>query len=371
MQISRSVLVILSMLLMLISNIAGASEDQPSIYEKNGVYYLKASPTWIPISGSVFVIVPVYEEGDIVELKRSGNGWVSTAISFSQFNSISPTIKTGSSYEYADVNGDGLSDFLIDLPGEELQLQLLASSDSGYFASNVSTVNNTDWLSKGGSAAEQRFSAASIASTTFNGQTSGSPSVSGGAAAYSIPIDVVPGRAGIQPDISLQYNSRSGVGVAGVGWSLNAGNSISRCAATLAHDGVVGAIKFSYSNDKLCLNGQRLINVSGSYGFANTEYRFEIDNFTRVFQRTGNTDSSATYFEVKSPDGSISYYGQTTGSKVSPSGTSKTLSWLLNKTKDVSGKNHMSYYYTNYGAGEKLLTSIKYTTIRLHRHLLQ
>lgn len=361
MQISRSVLVLLSMLLMLISSIADASEDQPSIYEKNGVYYLKASPTWIPISGSVFVIVPVYDDGDIIELKRSGNGWVSTAISFSQFNSISPTIKTGSTYEYADVNGDGLSDFLIDLPGEELQLQLLASSDGGYLASNVSTINNTNWLTKGGSAAEQKFSAASIASTNFNGQTSGSPSVSGGAAAYSIPIDVVPGRAGIQPDISLQYNSRSGVGVAGVGWSLNANNSISRCAATLAHDGVVGAIKFSYSSDKLCLNGQRLINVSGSYGFANTEYRFEIDNFTRVFQRTGNTDSSSTYFEVKSPDGSISYYGQTTGSKVSPSGTSKTLSWLLNKTKDVSGKNHMSYYYTNYGAGEKLLTSIKYT----------
>ncbi len=241
-----------------------------------------------------------------------------------------------------------------------------SSGCSGY--SPVKTLSITssgssgdDWLAGGGAVNDQVFSAPSITPTNFYGQTSGSPSVSGGAASYNIPIDVVPGRAAMAPSVSLNYSSRAGVGIAGVGWSLNASGSISRCEATLAQDGFIGAVKFNYSNDKLCLNGKRLIAFSGAYGVANTEYRFEIDDFTRVYQRVGNTDYSSTYYEVIRPDGSKSYYGNTSDSRVSPSGTSKNMSWLLSSTYDVSGKNHISYKYTSFGAGEKLLSSILYT----------
>ncbi|WP_421131755.1 SpvB/TcaC N-terminal domain-containing protein [Alteromonas sp. A079] len=241
-----------------------------------------------------------------------------------------------------------------------------SSGCSGY--SPVKTLSITssgssgdDWLAGGGAVNDQVFSAPTITPTNFYGQTSGSPSVSGGAGSYNIPIDVVPGRAGMAPSVSLNYSSRAGVGIAGVGWSLNASGSISRCEATLAQDGFMGAVKFNYSNDKLCLSGKRLIAFSGAYGAANTEYRFEIDDFTRVYQRVGNTDYSSTYYEVIRPDGSKSYYGNTSDSRVSPSGTSKNMSWLLSSTYDVSGKNHISYKYTSFGAGEKLLSSILYT----------
>jgi hypothetical protein len=66
------------------------------------------------------------------------------------------------------------------------------------------------------------------------GALAGDASVQGGAAAYVIAIEVPPGRRGVQPRISLRYDSRAGNGIAGVGWSLSAESSIYRCPRTIA-----------------------------------------------------------------------------------------------------------------------------------------
>jgi hypothetical protein len=52
------------------------------------------------------------------------------------------------------------------------------------------------------------------------GRTSGAFDVSEGAATYTIPIWTPPGPNGVQPSISLSYNSQGGNGLAGVGWNV-------------------------------------------------------------------------------------------------------------------------------------------------------
>src|SRR5690606_25760458 len=70
-----------------------------------------------------------------------------------------------------------------------------------------------------------------------------------GAASYTIPIQVVPGTAGLEPKLSLQYDSRSGNGLLGVGWSLSGLPSITRCGRTIAQDGVTGGVAYD-ANDR-------------------------------------------------------------------------------------------------------------------------
>ncbi|MDR1345109.1 MAG: hypothetical protein LBK03_00200, partial [Bacteroidales bacterium] len=58
-----------------------------------------------------------------------------------------------------------------------------------------------------------------------------------GAATYSIPIEVVPGTAGIQPHLSIVYNSQSGRGLLGMKWTLGGLSAISRAPQTTYYDG--------------------------------------------------------------------------------------------------------------------------------------
>jgi hypothetical protein len=197
-----------------------------------------------------------------------------------------------------------------------------------------------DWDDVGGSGSNHGSLSGGAMTSTFNGAIPGDAGVSGGAASYSIPIVVPPGRNGVQPGVSLNYSSRSGMGIAGVGWSLSAGSSISRCPATFAQDNDSDKVRFD-GNDKLCLDGQRLISVSGAYGASGTQYATEIDSQVRVTQR-GSLASSGVSFDVTLPDGGVRYYGSDSNARVSPSQVSQELSWLVDEYRDVSG-NSMHY----------------------------
>lgn len=88
------------------------------------------------------------------------------------------------------------------------------------------------------------------------GTIPGEASADGGSASYRIPIEVPPGRAGMQPEVSLGYGSRQGNGIAGVGWFLSAASTVYRCPRTLRQDGANAPVTYSGS-DRLCWSGQR------------------------------------------------------------------------------------------------------------------
>ena len=160
--------------------------------------------------------------------------------------------------------------------------------------------------------------------------------------------------------MALSYSSGSGNGIIGVGWSLNASSAIHRCAATYAQDGFTHNVTYSATKDRLCINGQRLMAISGTYGQASTIYKTELDSFTRVKQFGGINDST-TSFEVNYPDGTTAYFGADTQSRNIHSGVSTVMQWNISYQHDASENNYIHYQYNNFAAGEQLLTDIYYT----------
>lgn len=178
--------------------------------------------------------------------------------------------------------------------------------------------------------------------------TSGELEVSGlGGAVYSVPIAVPPGTAGMVPSISLQYNSQGGDGPLGVGWSITGLSEISRCGKTLALDGVISNVAFN-SNDRFCLDGQRLVGVSGVYGADGSEYRTEIESFSKIIAHgtAGGATGGPAWWEVRTKAGQIIEYGNTSDSKSTLASIPSVKSWLINKVTDVKG-NYLTYTYAN------------------------
>jgi len=183
-----------------------------------------------------------------------------------------------------------------------------------------------------------------------------------GAATYTIPIEVVPGTMGMQPNLSIVYNSMGGMGLLGMKWNLAGLSAITRCGQMSYYDnGNITAIQFN-DNDRFALDGDRLIRLNiGAYGVVGGEYATEVENFTRVVSYRGTT-GHPEYFEAYTDDGSIIQYGNGNNSRQNlGSGSNSTLSWFVNKITDANN-NYMTFHYgqeqTN---GEIWINEIRYT----------
>jgi RHS repeat-associated protein len=163
--------------------------------------------------------------------------------------------------------------------------------------------------------------------------------VSGGNASYSIPIQVAPGRGGMQPDLSLNYTG-GGNGVLGVGWSLGGLSSIHRCPANLEQDGFISGITFT-DKDRYCLDGQRLIPVSGTNGAVGTEYRTEIDGYAQI-KSYGGSVNNPSYFIAKTKAGQVITFG---GGNASLKFSSWTTNWSVESINDSTVNNPITYEY--------------------------
>ncbi len=181
------------------------------------------------------------------------------------------------------------------------------------------------------------------------GQFAVSPS---GAATYSIPIQVPPGAGGMQPQLALSYNSQAGNGLLGVGWNLSGLSAIARCARTMAQDGVRGGVNYD-GNDRFCLDGQRLMVISGAYGAAGSEYRTELESFARI-----SYDGAA--FKVQNKAGLTSEYGNTPDSKIEAQGKSVVRVWALNKMTDAVGNYLRVAYQEDNANGDFRVDRIDY-----------
>jgi len=185
------------------------------------------------------------------------------------------------------------------------------------------------------------------------GSVDGSFSVTpGGAATYSIPIKVPMGIGGIKPGVSLTYNSQAGNGLLGVGWNMSGLSTITRCPQNIAQDGQIRSVKLD-ANDKFCLDGQRLVVVSGTYGQSNTEYRTEQDIFSKIISK-GYVNNGPQSFEVLTKDGLHMQFGDVAvdasgqyNSRFAPHGVDAVHIWAISSiTDNVGNVINFSYQFT-------------------------
>lgn len=197
--------------------------------------------------------------------------------------------------------------------------------------------------------------------SVYEGELKGESGIDGGAFTYRLPLHVPPGRNGVQPNLSLNYSSQSGKSSAGHGWSFSGGEVIARCSTNFSIDGYQKNV--TYNNDKLCLNGSRLILASGVYGQSGATYHPERNPGVHVAQ-FGNMNSRTAHFTVTDAKGERKYFGLSTDSQFTHAGALYPHQWLLEKVQDPFN-NTIHYGYTLKGSEslgyQKLLASISYT----------
>jgi RHS repeat-associated protein len=193
-----------------------------------------------------------------------------------------------------------------------------------------------------------------------------------GAATYSLAIATPEGRAGVTPQVSLSYSSNNTQdGPMGIGWNVGGVSAISRCPQTPIHDNAITGVNFT-SSDRFCLDGQRLLITSGTYGAPESTYVKAIDDFSQITAKGGSQVNGPQYFEVVTKAGETYYYGNPglggliatnqADAFVEPSnktGLAKT--WAVKMIKDVRD-NYILFNYDNIKAdGTFYLNNIQYS----------
>ena len=188
---------------------------------------------------------------------------------------------------------------------------------------------------------------------------------------YTVPLPTPAGRRGVSPALSVHYNSSANTGPLGLGWSVAYGGSaITLCPKTPLVDGLARAVERD-GTDPFCLDGERLVLVSGAAGVDGAEYRTRRESFARVVLRNDATFPIATGFEVWTKDGTVQYYGKSSRCMSSQANTDtrldqgcdglsigrdrKPTSWLLFRRQDRFG-NYIDYHYArSFSSGTDVL----------------
>tara|TARA_R110002060_G_scaffold880_3_gene2106 strand:+ start:4858 stop:11826 length:6969 start_codon:yes stop_codon:yes gene_type:complete len=348
-----------------------------------------AETTWVPINiGDITTFIPYVPSTNFTapsNVQISTNGGIST-LSWAD-------VEHASKYEIQALNASG--EWVIILITDELFV-VIDSLFSGYSSVRVMACTHNSCTSTGGwsssitltvePSAEKNIAipvAPALASvpptdTLHNagiGLTPGSFKVDeSGAATYSVPLKLPQGIASVTPSLSLHYSSGSGNGRLGIGFNLSGLSAISRCRQTQEQDGHVKSISLT-NQDRFCLDGQKLLAVSGAYGGVGTEYRTEIDSKVRVISK-GVAGDGPAYFTVERTDGSISYYGNqdisnTRTDSIHLSSNDTAFTWFIASTSDnlKRSENSLFFYYNTetdgFGENEVTIDSIEYSGNRV------
>ena len=193
-----------------------------------------------------------------------------------------------------------------------------------------------------------------------------------GDAEVSHPLSVPPGRAGLQPDLALNYSSSGGNGWVGLGWDLSLGE------VTIDTRWGVPHYYPNLESESYILDGDSLapMAVQSTLDARQTDRTFTRrveGQFERII-RHGSAPGSY-WWEVTDKSGTTRYYGATQDGARDPSAilpsTGNEFEWALKEVRDISGNTMTFNYVTVTGSGvgsanaslgqQMYLDSIQYT----------
>ncbi|MGD1044162.1 MAG: SpvB/TcaC N-terminal domain-containing protein [Bacteroidota bacterium] len=186
-----------------------------------------------------------------------------------------------------------------------------------------------------------------------------------GTGSLTVPIAVSPGRSGFGPQLSLAYDSGSGNGPFGFGWSLSLPSITRKTDKGLpkyqdtedsdvfilsgAEDLVPVFLKDDEGNFKQD-HGKYIVDEIPRDGFTVRKYRPRIEGlFARIERWTNTADPTDVFWRSISKDNITTWYGKTENSRIfDPSDQSHIFSWIICQSYDDKG-NAIVYEYVEEG----------------------
>lgn len=167
-----------------------------------------------------------------------------------------------------------------------------------------------------------------------------------GSAQYAVPIETPLGVGGMQPSLSIVYDSQSQNGMVGWGCSLTGLSAITRTPKSLYYDGSSKGLTFQ-TGDAYMLDGKRMVLSSGNDLQEGAVYYLEDDPLTKIIAHGAYNNTTAnTWFEVNHSNGLKYYFGNTSSGRqtYSVGNSPRIYSWYLDYVEDSMG-NYMNYSY--------------------------
>jgi RHS repeat-associated protein len=347
--------------------------------DSNGDLYYQQPVKQITTVDDAPVSIRLFESMPYVRIVKTADGYQLIPISKKQFTELGIELDVIGKRLRSDFDGDGLPDILIQThSGDELLVsnKTVKPFKIGFALDNFSNkyeVRDMNYDFKADIINQEtqkvHYSQSSglthaINTNDYVGALSAESNVTpSGEFTYNVPITLGEATGGLKPSVSLSYSSSPRNGHVGVGFNIGGLSAISRCEKNIETDGVASSVNLD-SNDRFCLDGQRLIIKSGhTYGSNSSEYRTRQNSGQKIVAHTSNTTTGPYSFTVYDTQGNKFTYGKQGSAQdaLIKAGNGRAFSWALKRVEDVSG-NYYTYHYSKVsGSLEHYPTSIKYS----------
>ncbi|SFE35143.1 SpvB/TcaC N-terminal domain-containing protein [Nitrosomonas sp. Nm166] len=208
-----------------------------------------------------------------------------------------------------------------------------------------------------------------------------------GTGSMAVPIATSPGRSGFGPELSLSYDSASGNGSFGFGWSLSLpsitrktdkglpqyldGHDHQQDSDTFILSGAEDLVPVFKKKADVALeegelepeewefdeDGNHKLDESSREGYSIRRYRPRIEGlFARIERWTNVNDPGDVHWRSISKDNILTLYGRNSNSRIAdPADPRKIFSWLICETRDEKGNAILYEYHQENDAGVDLM----------------